>query len=68
MRDIAVSAFFSAICARNCATDSDGDIARRNHGETDHDRWVNALPLYAVFGAIGTTCTGGVGLASTQTC
>ena len=66
-REIAVSAFHSAVRARRCATDSEGDTARHGRGDTDRGRVSRILRTNAVLGVLGTTCTGGVGIAFVRT-
>ena len=68
MLNIAMSAFYSVVLARNCATDNNGETTRRGLGETDREWVLLVCCENTVFGAIDdTTVSGGLGGACTFT-
>ena len=61
-------AFQSAVLARSCATDNDGETTRRGLGETDRERVLPVRCENTVFGARGNiTVSGGPGGARAVT-
>ena len=59
--DCAVSAFHSAVLARNCAIVTDGETTRRGRGDTDRERVSLIRRENTVLGAFTTICRGELG-------